>query len=72
MNNRNYKEQLQKHCQGLFHYTPSYSIVSSTANMYTMAAVDNKGKHIGIGTSQIKKQAEQLAAKDALSKLTSS
>jgi len=70
MNNRNYKEQLQKHCQGLFHYTPSYSIVSSAANMYTMAAVDNKGKHIGIGSSQTKKQAEQLAAKDALVKLT--
>jgi len=34
-----------------------------------MAAVDGKGKHIGIGTGTTKKQGEQLAAKDALTKL---
>jgi dsRNA-specific ribonuclease len=38
--------------------------------MYTMAAVDDKNRHLGIGTSATKKQAEQLAAKDAIAKLT--
>jgi len=37
-----------------------------------MAAVDENGAHLGIGTHVTKKQAEQLAAKDALSKLTNS
>jgi dsRNA-specific ribonuclease len=31
-----------------------------------MAAIDAQGNHIGTGTSSTKKQAEQLAAKDAL------
>jgi ribonuclease III len=69
MNNRNYKEQLQKVCQGKFHYTPTYLMLSSAANVYTMAAIDSKGKQIGVGTAITKKQAEQLAAKDALTKL---
>jgi ribonuclease-3 len=69
MNNRNFKEQLQKVCQGKFHYTPTYQMLSSAANVYTMAAIDSKGKHIGVGTAITKKQAEQLAAKDALTKL---
>lgn len=70
MNNRNFKEQLQKLYQAKFHYTPKYVMVSSAANMYTMAAVDEQGIHLGIGTATTKKQAEQLAAKDALSRLT--
>jgi len=69
MNNRNFKEQLQKVCQGTYHYTPTYQMLSSAANVYTMAAIDSKGKQIGIGSSSTKKQAEQLAAKDALTKL---
>jgi ribonuclease-3 len=72
MNNRNFKEQLQKFCQGRFHYTPTYVMLSSAANMYTMAAVNIGGTHIGVGVSATKKQAEQLAAKDALSRLSSS
>jgi ribonuclease-3 len=70
MNNRNFKEQLQKLYQARFHQTPTYIMLSSMANMYTMAAIDDKGKHLGIGTHATKKQAEQLAAKDAVSKLT--
>jgi dsRNA-specific ribonuclease len=31
-----------------------------------MAALDKEGNHIGVGTAPTKKQAEQLAAKDAL------
>lgn len=70
MNNRNFKEQLQKFYQAKFHYTPKYVMLSSAANTYTMAAVDEKGIHLGIGSSVTKKQAEQLAAKDALARLT--
>ena len=66
MNNRNYKEQLQKIYQSKFHKTPTYAILSSSPNLYTMAAVDKDGVHIGIGTAPTKKQAEQLAAKEAL------
>lgn len=65
-NNRNFKEQLQKFYQAKFHHTPTYGIVSSNANSYTMAVLDKNGNHIGVGTASTKKQAEQLAAKDAL------
>lgn len=70
MNNRNFKEQLQKFYQGKFHYTPKYIMLSSAANIYTMAAVDESGIHLGIGCAATKKQAEQLAAKEALKRLT--
>ena len=70
MNNRNFKEQLQKFYQAKFHHTPKYMMLSSAGNSYTMAAVDEKGCHLGIGTALTKKQAEQLAAKDALKRLT--
>jgi ribonuclease-3 len=70
MNNRNFKEQLQKFYQAKFHYTPKYVMLSSAANTYTMAAVDENGVHLGIGTHTTKKQAEQLAAKEALKRLT--
>lgn len=70
MNNRNFKEQLQKFYQGKFHFTPKYVMLSSAANTYTMAAIDERGIHLGIGSASTKKQAEQLAAKNALSRLT--
>ena len=69
LNNRNYKEQLQKQYQAKFRHTPKYVILSSAANTYTMAAVDENGSHLGIGTATTKKQAEQLAAKDGLTKI---
>jgi ribonuclease-3 len=67
-NDTNFKDQLQKFCQTKFHYTPTYVMLSST-NGYLMAAVDGKGKHIGTGTGTTKKQGEQLAAQDALSRM---
>jgi len=70
-NDTNYKDQLQKFCQTRFHYTPTYAMLSSFGN-YTMAAVDGKGKQIGVGIGTTKKQGEQLAAKDALEKLKTS
>jgi ribonuclease III len=66
MNNRNYKDQLQKLYQGKFHYTPTYKMLESSMNSYTMAAIDKNGENLGTGTASTKKQAEQLAAKDAL------
>jgi ribonuclease-3 len=68
MNNRNFKEQLQKYCQATFHYTPTYKMIVALQNSYTMAAVNSKGDEIGQGTAQTKKQAEQLAAQDAMKK----
>jgi ribonuclease-3 len=70
MNNRNFKEQLQKFYQAKFHQTPKYVMLSSANNSYTMAAVDDKGIHLGIGSATTKKQAEQLAAKEALNRLS--
>lgn len=69
MNNRNYKEQLQKFFQSRFHHTPSYTMLSSAINSFTMAAVDQNGIHLGIGTAPTKKQAEQNAAREALKNL---
>lgn len=66
MNNRNYKEQLQKVYQSKFHKTPTYKVLSSSPNLYTMAAVDKDGVHMGVGTAPTKKQAEQIAAKESL------
>jgi ribonuclease-3 len=69
MNNRNYKEQLQKIYQAKFHHTPTYTMLSSSTNLYTMAVLDKNGVHIGIGSAPTKKQAEQLAAKKALDQM---
>ena len=69
LNNKNFKEQLQKLYQSKFHHTPKYVMLSSAANTYTMAAVDENGAHLGIGSAATKKQAEQLAAKCAIAKL---
>lgn len=66
LNNKNFKEQLQKVYQAKFHHTPKYIMLSSAANTYTMAVADEHGVHIGIGTSTTKKQAEQFAAQHAL------
>jgi ribonuclease-3 len=66
MNNKNFKEQLQKIYQARFHSTPKYTMLSSAANTYTMAATDENGVHLGIGTSSTKKQAEQMAAQNAI------
>jgi dsRNA-specific ribonuclease len=70
LNNRNFKEQLQKIYQSKFHFTPKYVMLSSAINTYTMAVVDENGAHIGIGSSATKKQAEQLAAKQAIERLS--
>lgn len=66
-NDTNFKDQLQKYCQTFLKYTPIYKMVSSI-NGYTMIAL-GKEEEIGRGSALTKKQAEQLAAQDALIKL---
>lgn len=66
MNNRNYKEQFQRLYQAEYHFTPTYVTLSTTANEYTVAVVDQAGSHIATATSNTKKHAEQMAAKQAL------
>jgi len=68
-NDTNYKDQLQKFCQTFLRYTPVYKMISSI-NGYTMIAIGND-QEIGQGFAPTKKQAEQLAACDALEKLRS-
>jgi ribonuclease-3 len=69
-NDTNYKDQLQKFCQTFLKYTPVYKMISSI-NGYTMIAL-GQDKEIGRGFSQTKKQAEQLAAQEALENLRKS
>ena len=66
-NDTNFKDQLQKFCQTFLKYTPVYKMVSSV-NGYTMIALGQE-QEIGRGSATTKKQAEQLAAQDALVKL---
>lgn len=66
-NDTNFKDQLQKFCQTFLKYTPVYKMVSSI-NGYTMIALGQE-QEIGRGSATTKKQAEQLAAQDALIKL---
>ena len=66
LNNRNYKEQFQKMYQGMFHMTPTYSMISSDNGKYTMAIKNSDGSILGQGTAVTKKHAEQLAAKAAI------
>jgi ribonuclease-3 len=69
LNDTNYKDQFQKLCQSQFKYTPTYTMLSFTDSVYTMAVIDNNNKVIGIGSSTTKKQGEQFAAREALKSL---
>jgi ribonuclease-3 len=69
LNDTNYKDQLQKWCQAVQKYTPTYKMISEE-NGYTMAVIGG-GKTLGCGTAPTKKQAEQIAASEALKKLRS-
>ena len=66
MNNRNYKEQFQKMFQAKYHATPTYYVISNQNGLYEMGVNDLNGTCIGKGIASTKKQAEQLAAKEAI------
>ena len=69
MNNRNYKEQFQKMYQAIYHITPTYTMIVQENGSYTMAVVSHLGYELGRGTATTKKQAEQIAARESISKL---
>jgi ribonuclease-3 len=69
---RNYKAELQDHSQKKYQKAPVYKIVQETGPdhakvFHVMVYVDEKEAGIGVGDS--KKQAEQRAAFEALSKI---
>lgn len=69
---RNYKAELQDYSQKKFQKTPTYKVLEEKgpdhAKIFSVAVlIDNQEAGIGLGES--KKQAEQQAAFDALSKL---
>lgn len=68
MNNRNFKEQFQKVYQAVHHATPTYATLSFENGIYKMAIVGVNGEQLGTGSSTTKKQAEQWAAREALTK----
>jgi ribonuclease-3 len=73
-NNTDYKSQLQELTQSKLKTKPDYQIVSSSGpahnKIFTIGVLIN-GKVEGIGKGNNKKQAEQLAAKEAFEKLSS-
>jgi ribonuclease-3 len=70
LNNRNYKEQFQKIFQAKYHMTPTYHLVSCVNGMYTMAVHDQAGQCLGEGSAMTKKQAEQMAAQQAITRFS--
>jgi ribonuclease-3 len=69
---RNYKAELQDHSQKKFQKPPLYKVVEETGPdhakiFHVMVFVDDQERGIGMGAS--KKEAEQRAAFDALSKM---
>jgi ribonuclease-3 len=71
LQNDNYKDLLQKHCQKLYKYTPTYHMISSDVGGFTMGVVDPTRRDVILGTGKAttKQQAEQNAAKEALTRL---
>jgi ribonuclease-3 len=70
MNNRNFKEQFQKIFQAAYHTTPTYRQVAFVSGIYTMAVDDHTGACLGQGSAPTKKQAEQFAAQQAITRFS--
>lgn len=69
----NFKDQILKYYQQNFKMVPKYNCISKSGpphdSLFTMSVVDEEGKIIGEGKSKTKKEAEQIASKNALIKL---
>lgn len=69
----NFKDQILKYFQQQFKITPQYTFESDEGpphdKLFTMSVSNEKGKTIGIGKAKTKKEAEQIASKNALIKL---
>lgn len=64
----NFKDKMQKYCQQKLGFTPVYKMLSDEGG-FTMAVMNTRGNILGEGVSTTKKQAEQLACKNALEKM---
>jgi ribonuclease-3 len=66
----NFKDRMQKQCQQAHHFTPIYKMVASDEKKgeFVMSVCTPDGEVLGIGKSSTKKQAEQIACKNALQK----
>lgn len=66
--NTNYKDILQKQCQKIFLYTPTYEMLSNDPkkNEICVSVCDGDGKPIAVGVGTTRKKAEQMAARLAL------
>ena len=68
----NYKDQLLRYYQHNFQLTPCYKEINIDGpphkRLFTMAVLDKDGKVYATATNKTKKQAEQLASKNALIK----
>lgn len=68
----NWKAILQDYCQKKFHITPTYEVIDESgpdhSKIFTIAVIVNDEK-IGTGTGSSKKEAQQGAAEDAMSRL---
>ena len=65
----NYKSLLQEYSQSRFHTYPRYSVRSTTGPEHDklfVIEVKVRGKDVGKGRGKSKKDAEQMAAKEAL------
>lgn len=68
MQNENYKDLLQKHCQKVFKYTPAYKHVATNGSIFVMAVINPVNNlELARGSATTKQQAEQNACKEALS-----
>jgi ribonuclease-3 len=64
----NYKDRLMRYCQANKLGLPDYPIVTHVNGVFTISVTIN-GANLGQGSAKTKKQAEQLAAYEALVKL---
>jgi ribonuclease-3 len=64
----NYKDRLMRYCQANKLGLPDYPIVTHVNGVFTISVTIN-GANLGQGSAKTKKQAEQLAAYEALTKL---
>jgi len=68
----NYKDIFQKHCQRELKYTPVYTMLSNDPkkNEIRVAVCDEAGQHLGFGAGTTRKKAEQMAAREALTRVS--
>ncbi|NGX42430.1 MAG: Ribonuclease 3 [Chlamydiae bacterium] len=69
---RNWKAALQDYCQKKYHQTPIYKVISESgpdhSKTFHISVIINK-EEVGFGDGPSKKEAQQAAAQDAMSKV---